>query len=162
MGEQQPAADALFDRVQGVAGGDLHHLGDEDVGGAIEQVGHGGMMGLDLFEPVGRQAEGAAGDAHDRAAIGGFEAGADHAADRALEADAGGLDLLAVRGDHQQRHLGRPAGQIGALDIVAGVEQHRVLRQVDQRQIARQLRQRVGPQGGEQAIGLERRGRGAL
>jgi hypothetical protein len=152
VGEQQPTADALLDRVQGVAGHHLHHLGNEGVGGAIEEVGDDGVAGFDVLQPGGRNAEGMAGHAHHGAAVGGFEAGADHTADRALETDAGGLDLLAVDRDDQQRDLGRAARQIGVLHVVAGVEQHGVDRQIDQDKMRGELGQRIWAQGGEQAI----------
>jgi hypothetical protein len=153
VGGQQPPRAALLGPVQGVAGYALHHLGEQGVGVAREQIAEAARAQLGGFQVAGRNAERLARDLRHGAAEGGFVAIADDSAHGALAANGGGLHLTAVAGDDQQGDHGPMAREVGEGDIVPRLEQYLAAPQLDDLQVRLNDRELARGDGAEQPIG---------
>ena len=160
---QQPARGARLDRVEGVAGDRLHHLRQQIIGKAAEQVADEAPSAA--WRPrarfIGTRSAGP-GDQHLGVGEGRRVAAADDAADRAFAADRGDFDGAAVGQLDAQRDHRRAEREIGwlttcsprARTIVAGSRSTTVAVGLDQRA-------RLGREGRQQAVAGERLRRSA-
>ncbi len=129
---QQAFADDARLHLVAVAAGkrrivDRHGDGD---GRRVDRLGREGLGDLRRADGVGHGRLGEAGDGDQVAGFGRFHRYPLQAAERQHLGDAAALDLLAVRGQSMDRHVGReasrlhPAGQQAA-EIGVGLHQHR-------------------------------------
>lgn len=128
---QEPAGAAFIDGMERIAGRGLHQLREQGVGKARDEIPDGRPVVLDAVQPVSGDCEGAALDLHHRLTEGRLVAGGNNAADGAFPADGGHLDRLALPGDEAQGDHGVAGGEIGRVDVVAGLEQHGAPAQAD-------------------------------
>ena len=152
---QQPARRALRDRMVGVARHRLHHLREQIIGEAAEDVGDEGRPALRFLQRLHRDAIGRAADQHRRAREGGSMAAADDSADRALAADRRHLDRPAARELDRQRDHRRADGKQARIHLVAAREDDVAGRELDDLAEGLDQRPRFRGEGRKQPISGE-------